>query len=253
MTAPNAPPTTTTTTQAYGESWYWDNRYAHDPSTFDWYQKYPSLAPLLRLYFPPTPHHPILVVGCGNSAFSEGLVDDGYDEVVNIDISSVVIEAMQKKYANRPQLKYMKMDVRNMSAFDTRSFSAVIDKGTLDSLLCGHNSRQNAGKMLEEVWRVLKDKGVYILITYGSPAYRLPLLKDLSWTIKLHVIEKLASGNSSHQTTDITCPIPLDVNGGSVEGAVGMKADVHYIYVCIKPPLCQDNSERVKDESPMEG
>ncbi|KAL0388940.1 UNVERIFIED_CONTAM: eEF1A lysine and N-terminal methyltransferase [Sesamum radiatum] len=169
------------------------------------------------------------------ATFSEGMVDDGYDEVVNIDISSVVIEAMQKKYANRPQLKYMKTDVRDMRAFDTRSFAAVIDKGTLDSLLCGHNSRQNAGF---NVWQ----------ITYGSPAYRLPLLKDLSWTIKLHVIEKLASGNSSHQTTDVTCPIPLDVNGGSAEAAAGMKADVHYIYVCIK-----DNSERVKDESPMEG
>lgn len=38
------------------------------------------------------------------AAFSEGMVDDGYAEVVNIDISSVVIEAMQKKYSNRPQL-----------------------------------------------------------------------------------------------------------------------------------------------------
>lgn len=55
----------TTSTQAYGEAWYWDNRYAQDPSTFDWYQKYPSLAPLIRLYIPL--HHPILVVGCGNS------------------------------------------------------------------------------------------------------------------------------------------------------------------------------------------
>ncbi|KAK4405424.1 eEF1A lysine and N-terminal methyltransferase [Sesamum angolense] len=225
----------------------------HDPSTFDWYQKYPPSPS------PPPLHSSTPTTQFSSSAvaipatFSEGMVDDGYDEVVNIDISSVVIEAMQKKYVNRPQLKYMKMDVRDMRAFDTRSFAAVIDKGTLDSLLCGHNSRQNAGKMLEEVWRVLKDKGVYILITYGSPAYRLPLLKDLSWTIKLHVIEKLASGNSSHQTTDVTCPIPLDVNGGSAEAAAGMKADVHYIYVCIKPPLCQDNSERVKDESPMEG
>ncbi|KAK4418774.1 eEF1A lysine and N-terminal methyltransferase [Sesamum alatum] len=230
MTAANALPTTTTTatttqtqTQAYGEAWYWDNRYAHDPSTFDWYQKYSSLAPLLRLYIPtPTTQFSSLAVEIP-ATFSEGMVDDGYDEVVNIDISSVVIEAMQKKYANRPQLKYMKMDVRDMSAFDTKSFAAVIDKGTLDSLLCGHNSRQNAGKMLEEVWRVLKDKGVYIS-------------------------EKLASGNSSHQTMDVTCPIPLDVNGGSGEAVVGMKADVHYIYVCIK-----DNSERVKHESPMEG
>lgn len=38
-------------------------------------------------------------------AFSEGMVEDGYEDVVNIDISSVVIEAMQKKYSDHPQLK----------------------------------------------------------------------------------------------------------------------------------------------------
>ncbi|MCH80605.1 methyltransferase-like protein 13-like, partial [Trifolium medium] len=60
---------------------------------------------------------------------------------------------------------------------------------TLDSILCGNNSRQNATKMLEEIWRVLKNKGVYILVTYGAPQYRLRLLREsCSWTIKLHVI-----------------------------------------------------------------
>lgn len=39
------------------------------------------------------------------TAFSEGMVDDGYEDVVNVDISSVVIEAMMKKYSNRQQLK----------------------------------------------------------------------------------------------------------------------------------------------------
>lgn len=39
------------------------------------------------------------------TAFSEGMVEDGYEDVVSIDISSVVIEAMQNKYANRAQLK----------------------------------------------------------------------------------------------------------------------------------------------------
>lgn len=40
------------------------------------------------------------------AAFSEGLVDEGgYSDVVNVDISSVVIEAMQNKYKDRPQLK----------------------------------------------------------------------------------------------------------------------------------------------------
>lgn len=226
--------TTGTTTQAYGEPSYWDNRYNQETGPFDWYQKYPSLAPLLHLYV--RSHHRILVVGCGNSAFSEGMVDDGFEDVVNIDISSVVIDAMQKKYSNRPQLKYIKMDVRDMSAFNTSSFDAVFDKGTLDSLLCGNNSRQNACKMLQEVGRVLKDKGVYILITYGAPVYRLRLLREsFLWTIKLHVIEKpVTDGSSVHQTWELTNPIPLDGEGNSVEAVLGNNPDVHYIYVCTK-------------------
>lgn len=33
------------------------------------------------------------------------MVHDGYEDVFNIDISSVVIEAMQKKYSDCPQMK----------------------------------------------------------------------------------------------------------------------------------------------------
>lgn len=61
-----------TTTQAYGEPWYWDNRYAHESGPFDWYQKYPSLAPLIKLYVP-SHHQRILIVGCGNSGMSLSL------------------------------------------------------------------------------------------------------------------------------------------------------------------------------------
>jgi len=55
----------TSSTQAYGEPWYWDNRYTNEPGPFDWYQKYLTLAPIINLYVPPTQR--ILVVGCGNS------------------------------------------------------------------------------------------------------------------------------------------------------------------------------------------
>uniref|UniRef100_A0A453RL88 Methyltransferase type 11 domain-containing protein n=1 Tax=Aegilops tauschii subsp. strangulata TaxID=200361 RepID=A0A453RL88_AEGTS len=119
--------------QAYGEAWYWDERYRKEPGPFDWYQKYPALAPLLRLYV--RPHQRLLLVGCGNSVFGENMVQDGYQDVVNIDISSVVIEQMKKKYHDKPQLKDTKMDVRNMSDFESGSFDAVIDKGTLDSIM----------------------------------------------------------------------------------------------------------------------
>lgn len=33
------------------------------------------------------------------------MIADGYQDVVNIDISSVVVEAMRKKYQDKPQFK----------------------------------------------------------------------------------------------------------------------------------------------------
>ncbi|KAG8499516.1 hypothetical protein CXB51_006054 [Gossypium anomalum] len=207
----------TPSSQAYGEPWYWDNRYAHESAPFDWYQKYPALASLIHLYVPHR-HERILVVGCGNSVFSEDMVNDGYEDVVNVDISSVVIEAMQTKYSNCQQLKYIKLDVRDMSPFQAGSFAAVIDKGTLDS----------------------------ILITYGAPVYRLGLLKEsCMWSIKLHhkslqnknMIRETkfgAEGSSEQPTRALTDPILLDESGSSVEDVLGKNADVHYIYVCTK-------------------
>ena len=40
-----------------------------------------------------------------HAVLSEDMVKDGYEEIVNIDISPVVISSMQKKYENVPQLK----------------------------------------------------------------------------------------------------------------------------------------------------
>ncbi|GKV29540.1 hypothetical protein SLEP1_g38458 [Rubroshorea leprosula] len=168
----------TSTAQAYGEPQYWDDRYANESAPFDWYQKYPSLAPLIRLYVPHN-HQRILVVGCGNSAFSEDMVDDGYEDVVNVDISSVVIKAMQNKYQNRSQLKYIEMDVKDMSAFEAGSFDAVIDKGTLDSILCGSNGRHNSTQMLEEIGRYNEHKTILQLFCKFSFMFLLDMFMTI--------------------------------------------------------------------------
>ena len=51
--------------QAYGEASYWDERYKQDSGSFDWYQEYSGLSPLLDKYAPKTSR--ILMVGCGNA------------------------------------------------------------------------------------------------------------------------------------------------------------------------------------------
>lgn len=39
------------------------------------------------------------------AVMSEDMVKDGFIEILNIDISSIVIEMMRKKYAHVPQLQ----------------------------------------------------------------------------------------------------------------------------------------------------
>ncbi|KAK8952274.1 hypothetical protein KSP39_PZI004683 [Platanthera zijinensis] len=221
-----------TGTHAYGEPSYWDQRYRQDTGPFDWYQKYKRLAPLFDLYIRRS--HRVLLVGCGNSTLGEDMASDGYLDIVNIDISSVVVEAMRQKCEDKPELKYITMDVRDMSAFESSSFDAVIDKGTLDSLMCGQNAHDNATKMLDEIGRVLKNNGVYILITYGDPNYRMRLLKDTQvWSIAVHVIDRTEK-NPEQQRWELTKSVPLNQDNSSITALIGSHAEVHYIYVCIK-------------------
>lgn len=76
----------------YGDPKYWDKRYAENAGTmFDWLEDYNSLKSLFQTLIP-SKESRILVIGCGNAPLSEDLYDDGYRNVFNIDISSVVIQ-----------------------------------------------------------------------------------------------------------------------------------------------------------------
>ena len=62
-------------------------------ASFDWLESYMTLKSLL-VQFMNNKDIRILVLGCGNAEFSEDIYDDGYKNIVNVDISSVVIKQM---------------------------------------------------------------------------------------------------------------------------------------------------------------
>ncbi len=104
---------------------------------------------------------------------SEDMYDDGYENITNIDISHTVVKYMEEKIKSRfPKMIYRQMDVIDMNDFNQGEFNIIIDKGTLDSILCGDNSTSNVEKMLREIHRVLAPNGVYICITYGDEEHR---------------------------------------------------------------------------------
>jgi ubiquinone/menaquinone biosynthesis C-methylase UbiE len=83
------------------------------------------------------------------------------------------------------------MDVRDLS-YDDETFDLIIDKSTMDALLCGDQSFLNVAIMTKEVQRVLKTGGIYMIISYGQPENRIPHLEreHLSFDISIYTIKK---------------------------------------------------------------
>lgn len=193
----------------YGKTAYWDERYTKDPEPFDWYQRYSGIQELVQKYI--KKESAVLMAGCGNSRLSEDMLEDGYVNITNIDISRVVIDQMKEKYS----MPYQQMNVCSME-FAEESFDAVVAKGVLDAILCGEGSTANVAKFCSEVSRVLKPSGLLFIVSYGVPDNRLQYLEndDYSWTVATHTVPK--------PTVSATAVDTKDANA------------VHYIYICQK-------------------
>lgn len=160
-----------------GSQEYWDARYAKETEPFDWYQRYSGLRPVFSRFLPRGQR--ILHAGCGNSRLAEELLDDGYADIVNVDLSPTVIAAMRTRYRQRSGLTWI---AGNMTVLATAappqfaadaSYGAVVDKGTLDSILCGEAATAQAAKYLGEVSRLLRPGGVLLVVSFGTPETRL--------------------------------------------------------------------------------
>jgi ubiquinone/menaquinone biosynthesis C-methylase UbiE len=175
-------------------------------------QRYSGLKDLISQYI--RKDDSILMVGAGNSRLSEDMFEDGYGSITNIDASRVVVDQMIERYKDRPALLWQCMNACALE-FPDESFDVALDKGTLDSILCGEGSVANAAKLCTEISRVLKPNGVYVVVSYGIPDNRVSYLEndDYAWTVKVH-----------------TVPKPT-INAAAVPDTNDANA-VHYIYVC---------------------
>lgn len=76
----------------YSQKDYWNERFKKDQGHFDWYAGWKELKNYIKTLIEPSSS--ILVVGCGNSRMSEEMYKDKFENIVNIDISDVVVERM---------------------------------------------------------------------------------------------------------------------------------------------------------------
>lgn len=74
------------------------------------------------------------------------------------------------------------MDCTDMS-FEASTFDIVIDKSTLDSILCAGEIQ--AKKYIDETFRVLREGGKLLILSYASPNQRLKYLRDFNVTYEI--------------------------------------------------------------------
>ncbi|KAI9478403.1 MAG: S-adenosyl-L-methionine-dependent methyltransferase [Benjaminiella poitrasii] len=178
---------------AYKTKQYWEERYQKEDltTTFDWFKTYTELKPLISEAIP-NKESKILMLGCGNSTLGEDMYNDGYKNIINIDYSKTVIENMKIRCADKPEMKWLEMDIRDLK-FDNESFDAIIDKGTMDALMCDRGDVWDPSEELindvkgevDEVQRVLKVGGTFLYITFGQPHFRKRHLTRDCWTIDI--------------------------------------------------------------------
>lgn len=111
-----------------------------------------------------------------------------------MDYSECVIEKMKMATSEScPLMSWECMDMRNLHGLLDESFNTVLDKGALDALWADAGSqwdpeeetRKNVTASLKETYRVLKKGGHYLMISFGQPHFRKPILSLLGWSINV--------------------------------------------------------------------
>ena len=134
------------------------------------------------------------------------MVADGHTgRIANVDISPVVMEHMREKHASLPPtVEWEVGDATRLTAHGDASFDAVIDKGTLDALMCGGESTKNTAAMAREMLRVLRPGGVFMMVrstVFCSSSVADSLLRaaaDHVWRPELAAVCSGAAGLGHH-------------------------------------------------------
>jgi hypothetical protein len=109
------------------------------------------------------------------------MADDGYTKITSVDYSPVAVQRLQQLYPGyQDQLTYAVADARSMPQYPDAGFAGVLDKGTLDALLCGDTEAADAAALLGVVWRLLQPGAAYVMITSGAGPH-MEVLQLLCW------------------------------------------------------------------------
>lgn len=169
---------------------YWEKRYEKESrSSYEWFLDYTQVKPIILPFL--RRETQILDIGCGNSLFALQLTQDGFPNVLSVDLAYSAIEKAQKEY---PSLRWLQQDVRKMDLIPNCSIDLAFDKGTLDALFSEDSSPWNPSEevlydircALCEIDRILRPDGTFVCISLGQPHFRRKYFESFTkWHIEI--------------------------------------------------------------------
>ena len=224
----------------YADKKYWLERYENSKNSCEWYEDYETIKPIIN-ELNLSKRSVILHVGIGNSEFSEKMYDEGFKKCYNIDFARNVIHYMKQRNKRiRSSMIFETMNILDIE-YEDDQFDIIFDKATFDCVLCDIGGESKAKIFMNEIYRLLKYKGYYFMISNSEPEKRIKYLQnsELKFNIMVHKIE--------NDEEDVKHYDMLDYNMNYLK-------KVHYIYICQKmeegknKSLKESNHDNEEDE-----
>lgn len=222
----------------YADKNYWLQRYENVNCSYEWYDDYETIKPIISDLNLPK-RCVILNIGIGNSEFSEKMYDEGYKKSYNIDFARNVIHYMKQKNKRlRSSMIFETMNALDIE-YEDEQFDIIFDKATFDCILCDIQANKKAKIYMDEIYRLLKPKGYFFMISNSEPENRNKYLlkKGYKFNILVHKIE--------NDEKDVKYFDMLDYN-------LNYLKKTHYVYVCQKMEEGNSINEEILEDDDEE-
>ena len=222
----------------YADKNYWLQRYENVNCSYEWYDDYETIKPIISDLNLPK-RCVILNIGIGNSEFSEKMYDEGYKKCYNIDFARNVIHYMKQKNKRlRSSMIFETMNALDIE-YEDEQFDIIFDKATFDCILCDIQANKKAKIYMDEIYRLLKPKGYFFMISNSEPENRNKYLlkKGYKFNILVHKIE--------NDEKDVKYFDMLDYN-------LNYLKKTHYVYVCQKMEEGKSINEEILEDDDEE-
>lgn len=179
----------------YGRINFWDAYFVDESEPFEWYFDYATFRETINDNV--ARDAKVLLAGTGNSHMPEDMVEDGYINVCAADISRVVISQLKIRCKEYPEVSFFQGTMCDTN-LPEESVDAIIDKGLLDSIICGQMGATDVKVYMIEIERLLSSEGVFILVSHGNPEERLHFLEQYDidepnytpWQVEIQALSK---------------------------------------------------------------